>query len=129
MILLLLLPVLFMVTNHELSRGINVRLAPRHQAGPDEICLLGPVVVTVRQHGSVIQLFLGRTEVKRERLEEALKTELARRADWEVFVEGDDLISLTDAMDVVDAITTLHAKAVILTPKLKEQMAKSCSSR
>lgn len=86
-------------------------------------------MVTVRQRGSVIQLFLGRTEVKRERLEEALKAELARRADWEVFVEGDDLVSLADAMDVVDAITTLHAKAVILTPKLKEQMAKSCSSR
>jgi biopolymer transport protein ExbD len=129
MILLLLLPVFFIVTQHELARGIYVRLAPRHHPGPDEICLLGPVVVTVRQHGSVTQLFLGGTEVSHERFEEALKSELARRANWEVFVEGDDSVSFADPMYAVDAINTLHAKAVILTPRLKEQLAKACSSR
>jgi biopolymer transport protein ExbD len=129
MILLLLLPVFVMVTQHELARGIYVRLTPRHHPGPDEICLLGPIVVTVRQHGSVTQLFLGGTEVSHERFEEALKSELARRANWEVFVEGDDSVSFADPMYAVDAINTLHAKAVILTPRLKEQLAKACSSR
>jgi biopolymer transport protein ExbD len=129
LILLLLLPVFFMVSQHELARGIYVRLVPQHHSGPDEVCLLGPVVVTVRQHGSVTQLFLDGTEVRRERLEEALKSELARRANWEVFVEGDDSVSFADPMFVVDAINTLHAKAVIMTPRLKEQMAKTCASR
>jgi biopolymer transport protein ExbD len=122
MILLLLLPVFFMVTQHELARGIYVRLLPRHHAGPDEICLLGPLVVTVRQHGSVAQLFLGGTEVSRERLQEALKSELARRANWEIFIEADDSVSFADPMYVVDAINTLHANAVILTPRLKERL-------
>ena len=52
MILLLLLPVFFMVTQHKLERGIYVRVTPRHHVGPDEICLEGPIVVTVNQHGS-----------------------------------------------------------------------------
>jgi len=129
MILLLFLPVFFMVTQHELARGIYVRLMPRHRSGPDEVCLLGPVVVSVRQHGSVTQLFLGGTEVSREGLEEALKSELGRRANWEVFVESDDSVSFADPMFVVDGVNALHAKAVILTPRLKEEMAKACPSR
>lgn len=123
LILLLLVPVFVMVTQHELSKGFYVGLVPRHRSGPDEVCLLGPVVVSVRQHGSVTQLLLSGTEVSREQLEGALKSELVRRANWEVFVESDDTVSFAYPMDVVDAINTLHAKAVILTPRLKEQLA------
>lgn len=128
-VLLLLLPVFVMVTRHELARGIYVRLVPRPRSGPDEVCLLGPVVVTVRQHGSAAQLFLGSRKVRPERLEEALKSELTRRANWEVFVEGDDSVSFADTIFAIDAIDALHAKAVILTPRLKEEMAKACPSR
>ena len=128
-ILLLLLPVFLMVTQHELSKGIYVRLAPRPHTGPDEICMLGPILVTVRQHGSAIELFLAGKKVSQERLQAALKSELAPRVDWEVLVEGDASVPFADLMYAVEAINSLHAKPVILTPRSKEQIAKRCSSR
>jgi hypothetical protein len=51
------------------------------------------------------------------------------RAHWEVFVEGDDTVSFADLMFAIDTINGLHAKALILTPRLKEQVAKACPSR
>jgi biopolymer transport protein ExbD len=128
-ILLLLLPVFVMVTEHELSRGIYVRLVPRHQSGPNENCIEGPIVVDVKQSGTVSRLFLDGTQVDREHLEQELKSKLAGRADWDVFIEGDDAVLFADPMSAIDAINALHARAVILTPKLKEQMAKACPSR
>jgi biopolymer transport protein ExbD len=129
MILLLLAPVFVMVTEHGLSKGIYVRLAPRREPGPDENCIVGPIVVSVREHGTGSRLILDGTQVDREHLEQALKIKLAGRADWEVFIEGDDSLSFADAMSAVDAVYALHAKAVMLTPELKEQMAKACPSR
>lgn len=128
MIFLLLVPVFVMVTYHDRARGFYVRLVPRHQSSFDEVCQLGPVVVTLRQHGSVTQLLLGGAEVSGERLQEALKSQLAPRATWDVFVEADDSVLLEGPMSVVNAINALGAKAVILTPRLKEQMAKDCAS-
>jgi biopolymer transport protein ExbD len=102
-------------------------LAPRRQPGPNEICVLGPLVVTVRQRGAITALFLGGKEISQDRFQEALKRELARRANWEVFVEADDSVSFTYAMHAIDAINSLHATAVIFTPTLKEQISKACS--
>jgi biopolymer transport protein ExbD len=129
MVLLLLAPVFVMVTEHGLSKGIYVRLVPRHHSGPDEICLAGPIVVTVNQHGPSTQLLLDGSEVGRAHFEQALKSKLAERPDWEVFIAGDDSVPFSDPMLVVDAINSMHAKVVILTPKLKEQMAKACALR
>lgn len=130
MILLLLVPTFIMVTQNDLARGIYVRLTRRHHSGPDDICLAGPIIVTIKEHGSVSKLFLNSTEVSREEFERALKSKLAERANWEVFVEGDDSASFSDPMYAIDVINALHAKAVILTPKLKRQMAeKSCPLR
>jgi biopolymer transport protein ExbD len=130
MILLLLLPVFVMVTQHDLARGIYVGLVPRHHSGADEICLEGPIIVTINPHGSVTKLLLNGTEIPREELDRALKSKLAERADWEVFVEGDDSVSFADPMYVTDFVNALHAKPVILTPKLKQQMAeKGCPPR
>ena len=127
--LLLLIPAFLMVTQHDLAKGIYVRLVPRHYSGPDEICLEGPIVVTINQHGPVGKLLLNGTEVSREEFERALKSKLAERANWEVFIEGDDSVSFADPMYAIDVINALHAKAVIMTPKLKRQMAKSCPLR
>jgi len=129
MILLLLAPVFVMVTQHDLGKGIYVRLVPRHHSGPDENCLEGPIVVAVKRHEHVSQLFLNGTEVGREQLETALKSKLAGRANWEVSIEGDDVAEFAELMFAIDVVNSLHAKAVILTPKLKYQMAKACSSR
>src|ERR1700722_8966816 len=91
-ILLLLIPMFLMVAPQE-SRGIYIRLTPQRGRGPDETCLAGPIVVTIKQQGSVSKLFMNGTEVGREEFERALKSKLAERADWEVFVEGDDSAS------------------------------------
>ena len=123
MIFLLLLPVFVMVTQHDLARGIYVRLSLRHHSGPDDICLAGPIVVKIIQDGSVSRLLLDETEVSREEFERALKTKLAERAHWEVFVEGDDSVSFADSMYAIERINALHAKAVILTPNLKREIA------
>ena len=122
LILLPLVPV-FMVTQHDLARGIYVRLAPRDHSGPDGICVAGPIVVTINQHGSLSTLRLDGTEMSREELEQSLKSKLSKRANWEVFVEGEDSVSFADPMYAIDIINALHAKAVILTPKLKRQIA------
>jgi biopolymer transport protein ExbD len=130
MILLLLVPVFVMVTEHDLARGIYVRSAPRHRSGPDDICLAGPIVITMKQQGSQSKLLLNNTEVNREEFERALKSKLAQRANWEVFVEADDDVSFADPMYAIDVVNDLHAKAVILTPKLKRRMAeKTCPPR
>jgi biopolymer transport protein ExbD len=128
MILLLLVPVFVMVNQHDLARGIYVRLVPRHHSGPDENCLEGPIVIAVHEHGEVSQLFLNGTEVRREQLEQALKSKLAGRANWEVFIDGDSASPFAEPMYAIDIINSLHAKAVILTPKLKEQLARTCVS-
>jgi biopolymer transport protein ExbD len=127
-IFLLLIPLFVMVTKPP-ARGIYVRLVPRLYSGPDEICLEGPIVVTINQHGSVSKLLLNGTEVSREEFERVLKSKLAERANWEVFVEGDDDVSFADPMYAIDVINALHAKAVILTPEMKRQMAESCPLR
>jgi biopolymer transport protein ExbD len=129
MILLLLVPVFVMVTQHDLARGIYVRLIPRRYSGPDEACLAAPIVVTIKQHSAVNKLFLDGTEVSREGLERVLKSKLSERANWEVFVEGDDSVPFADPMYAIDVINTLHAKAVLLTPKLKRQVTESCPLR
>jgi biopolymer transport protein ExbD len=127
---LLLLPLAFvMVFQNDLAKGIYVRLSPLHHSGPDEICLEGPIVVTVKQRNSLSQTLVNGTEVRQEDLQQVLKSKLSGRANWEVFVEADDSLPFADGMDAIDAINALHAKAVILTPKLKRQMANSCSPR
>jgi biopolymer transport protein ExbD len=129
-VILVLLIVMFVLVSFQESRGIYVRLVPRNPSGPDELCLAGPIVVTINQSGSVSKLLVNGTEVGRERLEQALKFKLAGRANWEVFIEGDDSVSFADPMYAIDVINDLHAEAVILTPKLKAQMAeKGCPLR
>ena len=125
-IFLVLLIIMFLSVSFRESRGIYVRLTPQLGRGPNENCLAGPIVVTISQNGSVSKLLLNGTEVKREEFEGALKSKLAERANWEVFVEGDDSVSFAGPMYALDVINDLHAKAVILTPKLKQQMAESC---
>lgn len=128
-ILLLLAPVFVLVTDHDLAKGIYVRLVPRHHSGPEENCLEGPIVVAVKRHGGVSKLLLSGIEVSREQLEPALKSRLAGRANWEVFIEGDDSVPFAEPMFAVDVINSLHAKAVILTPKLKNEMISACPVR
>lgn len=127
-VLLLLIPMFLMVAEQE-SKGIYVRLTLQRLRGPDENCLAGPIVVKVKSHNASSQMLLNGTEISREELEQSLRTKLSTRANWEVFVEGDDSVSFADPMYAIDVIDSLHAKAVILTPTLKRQMSEGCPSR
>ena len=122
-VFLVLLIIMFLLNSPRESRGIYVRLTQRGW-GPDENCLAGPIVVTINQHGSLSRLLLNGTEVSREEFERALKSKLAERADWEVFVDGDDSVSFADPLYAIDIVNDLHAKAVILTPKLRNKSLK-----
>ena len=128
-VLLLLVPLFVMVNQHDLARGIYVHLVSRNHSGVNENCLEGPIVVSLRQKGEVSQLLLNGSEISREQLGEALKSKLAGRANWEVFIEGDQSAPFAEPMYAIDAVNTLHAKAVILTPKLRDQIARDCPSR
>lgn len=122
--LFLLIPAFLMVTeNNSPAKGIYVRLAPRHYSAQDENCVEGPIVVTVKRRSDATRLLLNGKEISQEELAPALKTALATRANWEVHVQGDENLAYADPMYVVDVINSLHAHAVILTPKLKEQIA------
>jgi len=74
-VILLLLILMFLLISPQESRGIYVRLVPRHPSGPDELCLAGPIVVTINERGSVSKLLLNGTEVSREEFEGALKVQ------------------------------------------------------
>lgn len=131
LMLLLAMPAFLMVVmQYPPAEGIYVRLAPRHYRKSDENCLQGPIIVTLNRDHETTRMLLDGKETGRKELASALKAALARRADWEVQVEGDDSVPYDDPMYVVDVVSSLHAKAVILTPKLKEQIAADgCSTR
>ena len=95
----------------------------------EEYCMVVPIIVTVKKHKSSSKILLDGSEMNSAELESALKRKLAWRADWEVFVEGDDMLDLADTMDAIDVIHSLHGHAVILTPKLKKQLATQCVPR
>jgi hypothetical protein len=54
---------------------------------------------------------------------------LARRANWEVFLEGDDSLAYAEPMYAIDVIHSLQANPVILTSDFKEPIAKECSNK
>ena len=86
--------------------------------------------MTVVSHNDAARMLFNGKEINREELAPALKAALAEQANWEVHVEGDDSVPYADPMHVVDVVDSLYAKAVILTPQLKEQIAAAkCSPR
>ena len=86
--------------------------------------------MSVVSHNNATRMLFNGKEINREELAPASKAALAERANWEVHVEGDDSVPYADPMYVVDVVHSLYAKAVILTPQLKEQIAAAkCSPR
>jgi biopolymer transport protein ExbD len=124
-VLLLLIPMFLMVSRED-SKGIYVRLTPRPRKGPDENCLAGLIVVEVQSRDGSSKMLLNGIEVSRNELEESLITKLSTRANWEVFVDGDESVSFGDLMYAIDVINSLHAKAVILSPELKRKITEGC---
>lgn len=127
-VLLLLLPMYLMLEKPD-SRGIYVGINSWAGRITDDYCLAGPIVVTIQKKGTSTHLSLNGSEIRHEELAMALRAQLVVRANWEVFVEGDDSISYSEVMDVIDQVSSLHAKPVMLTPKLKRKLAEGCPFR
>jgi biopolymer transport protein ExbD len=126
-VLLVLVPTFLMVIESDQNnRGIYVRLTPQRGRSPDENCLAGPVIVTVKRSDASSLFLVNGAEAKREELAQALKIKLASRANWEVFVEAEDAVNFSDAMEAIEVVNSLQARAVILTSRLKKQMADQC---
>jgi biopolymer transport protein ExbD len=126
-VLLLLVPTFLMVIeSDENNRGIYVRLTPQRGRGPDENCLAGPIILAVKRNNASSPFLVNGVETSRGELTQALKTKLAPRANWEVFVEAEDAVDFSNAMEAIEVIHSLQAKAVILTSRLKEEMAAQC---
>ena len=86
-------------------------------------------MVTVKEHNGAIRIRLNGTEIQLENLQQALENQLSHRADWEVFVQGDENIELSDLMPAIEIIRSLRAKAIILTPVLKKQLMDGCTRK
>jgi biopolymer transport protein ExbD len=122
-VLLLLVPAFLMIEwQHPTPKGIYVQLSAAHYWDSNQDNAEGPIIVSVKRQDDSAQIFLNGKEIRREELEQALKAELARRANWVVFVEGDNSLPYAEPMHVLDVGHALHAKVVILTPKLKEEI-------
>lgn len=125
LVLLLLVPMSLIITPPP-STGIYVQLVSRAGSWPDENCIARPIVVAVKRHDASAQISVNGAEVSRSAFQQVLKSNLATRAQWEVFVEADDSMAFADLMDAIDTIHSLPANAVLLTPKLKEQLVQNC---
>ncbi|HYM75846.1 MAG TPA: hypothetical protein VE377_07695 [Candidatus Dormibacteraeota bacterium] len=125
-ILLVMVPAFLMVIQEEPKQGIYVHLTPQRGRSVDESCLAGPIVISIRGSRTSSEIFLNGTAVPRDDLAKSLKTQLKARAYWEVFVEGDDSLIFSDPIDAMAVIRDLGAQPVIVTPKLRKQLAGEC---
>jgi biopolymer transport protein ExbD len=81
-----------------------------------------PIVIRIQDVGPAFppSLYLNSAPVSWEGLHYALKAELARRAEWTVYVRGDEGIPFQDVVLVMDIIREEHAKVILLTPNTEK---------
>jgi biopolymer transport protein ExbD len=125
-IVLMILWAIFLIerTQYPPVVGVWTLIAPRFYAAA-YADPAGPIIVRIRRGAPSIRLSINGAELKREDFRGQLKAELSRRADWVVFVDGDEDLRVDENVAVVDAIRGLKAKVVLLTPKLKQELARS----
>ena len=103
------------------SKGVWVFLTQQLLA-KEHLDPAGPVVVILKAprktdiHATT-RIFVNESEIDRRNLRGALLSELSRRADWVVFIDADPSLSYSDAVEVVDVVTQLSAKPVLLSRK------------
>jgi biopolymer transport protein ExbD len=105
-----------------ISKGISVSLLRNDFALASTDRLTTPIIIRIENAGpaSPPNLYLNSTPVTWESLHDALKVELARRADWVVYVRGDEDIRLQYAVSVMEIIRGEHAKVILLTPNTEK---------
>ena len=103
------------------SRGLWVLVTPdllaKEHADP-----AGPVVVFLKLPRKAVtqlptRLFVHESETDGRNLRGALLNQLSRRADWVVFIDADPSLPYADAVQVVDVVSQLSARPVLLIRK------------
>jgi len=105
-----------------ISKGLSISLITNRLPAARTDHWTTPLTIRIEDAGPELRpkLFLNSAPVSWERLHEALKAELVRRADWTVYVRGDDNISLQYVVLVIDTVQGEHAKVVLLTPNTEK---------
>jgi biopolymer transport protein ExbD len=115
--------ILGMIVRPPESTGFYVSISQTDVDRAWENRLVRPVVVMItllRPNDYVNAEFrVQGKKVAAEELSEALKRELAMRAEWVVFIEGNNDIPWQAVMTVADVARSLRAKPVLVTEKMK----------
>ena len=114
---MLVLLVVFMITAPLLTAGVAVDL-PSSEAKPIADEDNKPMEITVTMDG---QIFIGETEVRRERLTDLLGAMTNNDPDRRIFIRGDQALSYGQVMDILGALNSAGFRKVAL---LSEPSAK-----
>jgi biopolymer transport protein ExbD len=109
------------------SQGIYVHLSPAQRLATK--CVNDAIVITVKKHNRDIRVTVNGMGIPRNDVWQALVPKLSVRANWEVFVDADQDVDVSDLIAAVEIIRSLGAKPIILTPSLKKQLSDSCTHR
>jgi len=115
-----LMPVWISFSLHNIPTGIFVRVSSKEYLRATANRSVGPLIVSVERRRETVVYLIDGNEVSVADLHDALKRELSRRADWVVFVEGDEDLPYQDIVQVIDIANGLHARSVMLTAQMKQ---------
>ena len=105
-----------------ISKGISISLLGDDFSAARTGRWITPIVIRIQDAGPGLRpkLFLNSLPASWESLHDALKAELGRRADWTVYIHGDDNVSFQYVVLVMDSVQGEHAKVVLLTPNTEK---------
>ena len=111
--------VVFFLLSPVPARGLFVDLLKSLPLAANNDLLTEPIVVHVVDAGPGVEpnVFVNSKATSWNRLGNSLKDELKIRPEWVVYVEADENVPWSDAVNVIDVAKGLHAKAVLLTSK------------
>jgi biopolymer transport protein ExbD len=102
------------------THGLFVEVSAKEYLRATANRSVGPLIVSIEIRKHEVAYRLNGKAVPFVDLNSALKQELSRRADWVVFVEGDDNLPYQDVAQVIDMAHGLQARSVLLTPQMKK---------
>jgi biopolymer transport protein ExbD len=101
------------------SQGITVEL-PRTDTIQAESGQSPALLVYVDSRGG---MYLNSKPMTADQLPRALEYEFARRADWSVYVEGDENATVRDVMAAMDLVRGVNGEVIMLTPGMRAEIA------
>lgn len=107
---MLVLLVVFMITAPLLTAGVDINL-PRSDANPITDDDNKPMEITLTREG---KLFIGETEVQRNRLIDLLTAMTNNDPERRIFIRGDQALNYGQVMDILGALNKAGFRRVAL---------------